>query len=132
MAFEELPKRRGRGLPLGDRASVLVCSNGKRFTFRIAMGADLADKLGWSFGTYVTVLVGRGKDGGLLKLVLSPAGRKLQQLGARRTAIHMQFSWPPEWGDGALHPSEIVDHKIDDEGLTLTMPEWYPREAKAA
>jgi hypothetical protein len=122
MAFEEIkPLRRG-GRRTKEGARVACYKEGDRHTFTLRVGPRLAETLGWRKGSKVSAQIGVGADCGYLRVAGAADGRyTLSHVGGRQKSLSLRSLI---LADDQSHPTEDIQHRIEDGALYIRLPDW--------
>lgn len=135
MSFHEVPHRRP-GATLGASVTAALYRSGRASSFRLLLGRELLDRLGWDEAVRLKLLFGAGRDRGRARLERTAEGgsKLLHPARGRSPGGCLVFSTqrlPPD-ATPRPHSAAAVTYEIAGDAIEFRLPDWLFAEASAA
>ena len=134
MSFHEIPRRRPAAT-LGMTMTAALYRSGGGLSFRLLLGRDLLQSLGWSEAVRARLLFGEGRDLGRGRLQRTDDGgsKMLRPARNRPESGCLVFSTQrlPAAVKRRPHGAVPVEYAFAEGALEFRVPDWFYREAGA-
>lgn len=128
MSFHEIPRKRP-GATLGRSITAALYRSGRGSSFRLLLGRELADSLGWDEQVRLKLLFGEGPDQGRARLERTRQGgsKLLPPAPNRNPGSCLVFSTQrlPPGARRRPHSAVAVPYEVAEDAVEFRMPDWF-------
>lgn len=128
MSFHEVPRKRP-GATLGRSMTAALYRAGRGSSFRLLLGRELIDRLGWDDEVRLRLLFGDGADQGRARLERARQGgsRLLRPAADRNGGGCLVFSTQrlPQGATRRPHSAAAVAYELAEDAIEFCVPDWF-------